>query len=49
MNNDQVQSLVRGALLAAGSVAVTKGLVDQSTLATIVGDTAQTAFSSRGA
>ena len=37
MNNDQIQSLIRSALMAAGSVAVTKGLVDQSTLVTIVG------------
>ena len=37
MNSDQIMSLARSVLMAAGSLAVGKGLLDQSTLVTIVG------------
>lgn len=36
MNSDQVQSLIRGILLSAGTAGVAKGLYDQATLVTIV-------------
>jgi PII-like signaling protein len=39
MNSEQVQGIIRSALIAAGSVLVTKGLIDQGTLVAMAGAT----------